>query len=361
VIQSIALIRLLCCSQAALAQIAFRQVISLLRSPSDPTDGFVYVQGSLSNRTFQDSLFPGLNITTVFLYRKVEICQPQALGARSNSTDELIDVWIEESRLNWRRGKPDLLHESTNFTTLLEVDGLRLSKQLLSTGIFRMQRYVPRSEVSVPEGFTLQDRGIYFASAAGSMAERIRKVKATGGGTINDPLWQLAFSMIGGVVINFGDQPMRSGQSVLTDSEAFNFIMTNCQPGDIRMRHQIFRPAEVSIIGWKEGNQLVPKEVDGIKVGIIREGKVPPGEMFEQLLEVYEDDAALWKLVLSVGWIATVFIMLRDPIQRCLMFLGLAWAVLMLRSFVSQSGFLDPKIWGIVGLFVLPVVIKKLC
>jgi hypothetical protein len=210
----------------------------------------------------------------------------------------------------------------------------------------------------LPNGFSLFEPAVFFASGGLAIEDRIKNVKSADSAIFGDVFRFFIFSMMGGIVLDTGRNSMRFGGPMTTE-DAYVYIQDNCEPGDIRIRHFVFRSWNVSVIAFKRGKELVSENVIGFQIGILSKWNVPSERMVEDILNKYNDDVSVQKMIVAMGWIVGVFIVIRDAKQRCMIFVILCWAIGMVRSLNYQSGILQPEYWGFAGLVIVPFIIQR--
>jgi hypothetical protein len=315
--------------------------------------------GPVPNSKIHDQLFGNLSITGALLYRKVEVCHPERIGASPHSRDNTGVPWVEEEKIIWLKSHPSHLTSSKNFSIQMRIHGLTVSSQLLWECVWSMERHVLRTAApeSIPTDYTLQHGGVFFSSATKPISERIKRVRSGEFFSMDDWFRHMSISIFGGIPFGPDFAPIRFGGGAMTEGDAFRHIQRNCAPGDIRVRHFVFTPQTVTLVAYKRGETLEPRKVDSVRIGAVVPGRVALDEVFEPLLQQYESDIVPQKAVIAIGWIAFVFLMVPDPRRRCVSFIALACVVGLLRSLIVQSGFFHPVFW--IGLGILVAFLKN--
>ena len=63
--------------------------------------------------------------------------------------------------------------------------------------------------------------------------------------------------------------------------DAMNMLFGNCNAGDVRVRFEYWAPAQLSVIGYREGDEIQMREFDGVNIGALAAGNVTSDALIE--------------------------------------------------------------------------------
>jgi hypothetical protein len=309
------------------------------------TTGFVFLQEPIASSLLTDPLFPHLRVEAVLLFRKVDLCQPGALSEPPSYRRDIQERWIDESELVFSATSPRPAHlpASLNFSANPTIANLTLSRSLLSSGV--MQMHLIDFKVSVPDSYKRLSNGVYFHSATADFKGRKKSTIEAGRLDVLALLGRVVHMVVKYAVINDLDLPSMLDFDRLSPDEAVDAIIEKCLPGDVLIRHYVFRPSNVSIVAWRSGRKLTTKAVGDQLIGVVRGGQIDRDRMFDHHVAAFEGAFQSAKVVLTVLWILAVLKGVPSRATRMRLFAASAWLIGFVRAVMWRGGWLRPAGW----------------
>jgi hypothetical protein len=164
-------------------------------------------------------------------------------------------------------------------------------------------------------GFTfLGQGGYYFRPARGNLSERLRPLEAVHG--------------------------KREGRRLL---------MAGCQPGDVRVRHLLFAPPNISAFGYFDGKVITKGTEGGVIVGFVQRGIRTARELLAD--ELAAPDRWPATAVLLVPMFATLWVRGGSAIRRAWYFTLAGLSLLFAKSVIMPNSLcMNPHLWGTITL-----------
>jgi hypothetical protein len=324
-------------------------------------DGFVSIHGIISNSSLEDPAFPGFDIEAVLLYRKVEICRPQDMDPSISFSPILAGPWIDESELSWSHPekRPDFILSSQNFSGDLTLFEMTIDRPLMADAVFQMARLgkdQPKRTFALPNYFSEYQSGTYYASVNNDLVERMRKIQTGSVFRSKDFLPELFIWLFGLFVLRLDFNINVMSPVGMTPSEAFRYMQKHCEPGDVRIRHYVFAPEAVTVLGMKNGNVLKEGLINGFRIGAVESGNKTLKQLFQTQTRAYFDELFLPRIVFIVLTVIVVFKMVHQRTRRSCVLVVLTWIIGLMRAMMWQSGVLNVRHWLTAGMIVLPCV-----
>jgi hypothetical protein len=131
-------------------------------------------------------------------------------------------------------------------------------------------------------------------------------------------------------------------------------VINGCVAGDIRGRHLLYTPQNVSILGYKNGSVVQRIVYEGYDIGTAAEGFVDGYDMLSSLQPDMKDIRVVQMFFVGLSLLA-VCTGARDDRMRVLNLVALGVFVLFVRSLFWTSVLLNSEFWGaaFLGVFVM--------
>jgi hypothetical protein len=332
-------------------------------SSSEIPDGLVHIStDDILSTPAEDPLFPGLELSTVLLYRRVEICDPQAHPSAPTVTGGPVGRWVEESLVHFPRSRPHNFPKSANFSSLPRVGDLTLSRAFLESSLYKASLQLltapERKDIAVPEFFTDFDDGWYFSSGKGTTANRLNRLTKEGILDFGSFLSPILMFVIG-VFLFHGSFLSASffSRNPIGKSDARRYLMKHCLPGDVRIRHWTFRPKALSLVAWKNGTALEPAEVYGSRISIMGPGERRLPELFGPITDPINEEIQIHVRITLL--LAGVTLLVLGP-SRAVAALAMASVVGLARAFVWNDHIMTIRNWITIALVSGTVIVYRM-
>jgi hypothetical protein len=331
-------------------------------SSSEIPDGLVHIStDDIFPSPAEDPLFPGLELSTVLLYRRVEMCQPQAHPSGPTVTGP-VGRWVEESRVHFPRGRPRNFPKSANFSSLPRVGDLTLSRAFLESSLYKASLQLltapERKDIAVAEFFTDFDDGWYFSSGKGTTANRLSRLVEEGILDSGSFLSPILMFVIGAIVFQGGFfSTSFFSRNPIGESDARRYLMKHCLPGDVRIRHWTFRPKALSLVAWKNGTALEPAEVYGSRISIMAPGERRLPELFGPITDPINEEIQIDVRVTLL--LAGVTLLILGPL-RADAALAMASVVGLARAFVWNDHIMTIRNWITIALISGTAIVYRM-
>jgi hypothetical protein len=310
------------------------------------SDGFVYITGKLTSSPplIADPLFPGWNVSAIFLSRLVQVCRPRSLSSAIELKRQVLTQWVDESNLRYPDNSDPLpiWYRSANFSNAVNLGSLNLSDRLLNHGLFELTVRRPPVRGPQPANFTAFPGGWFYASNTDNLTQRILGGRYHSDGI--EPVAQAAGFLIGTLVLSSGGFH-RSSKSLSRFEDAGYGVMQHCRKGDIRIRQLFLSSSTVSIVAWKSGSTLTTRIVEDKLIGTIRKGVIEPEKMFQLEMGDEEAERLKFKLLVLIMTTVTVLLATSNYAWKVAIFLVVGIAVGLGKSVIWNEGLFRIDVW----------------
>lgn len=130
-------------------------------------------------------------------------------------------------------------------------------------------------------------------------------------------------------------------------------LMDKCDPGDVRVRFQLFAPKMISVVGYKDGNMIRPGNYKDYMYGAVSRYDEDVQGVLSDWLE--RDDTSGYVIWAVPGILMTFWTYFRQRGKRVLTMFLTAFAVMAVRSILWNGGLMNPYVWCPLFVLCIPV------